>query len=674
MKRSTPLPELLCPAGNMECLLAAVEGGADAVYVGGKRFGARAYAGNFDTEELIRATDYCHLHGVKLYVTVNTLLEDGELSDALEYCRYLYEIGVDAVIVADLGLISLLRRYLPSLELHASTQLSVHNSLGADAAYKLGCTRVVPARELSGEDIRRVTEVCKPEIEVFLHGALCVCHSGQCLFSSLVGGRSGNRGECAQPCRLPYGGDKYPLSLCDLSLSGHIRELVDSGVCSLKIEGRMKSADYVYTVASIYRRLLDECRPATSEEDRRLRQAFSRGGFTDGYFTGKKDSAMCGVRSEKDKKDSREMGARSFSPARITVKAKARLKLGEPAELSLYTDDRRVTVKGDIPTAAINAPLTHEAVAARLAKMGNTFLSLPTDNIEIELDEGINLSPSAINALRRDAAFAFESSKRTDAPASIPKFEAHRKPCEPIRTAELLRERTLSEELADAFDILFLPVLSSEDNLCKVNGVHLPPVIGESEIPEITEAMKKAKALGIRYALVQNIGQIALADSVGLVPCGGFRLNVANSAAADLIEAMGVKNPILSPELTLPKARDICGGVVVLGKIPLMITERCFIKENFGCDKCDKAVLTDRKGEKFPMMREYGHRNLIINSTLTYMGDKQDELHRGRIRAQHFIFTTETSDQAKGLLRAFNRGERPSGVTLRRLGRRDVKS
>ena len=191
---------------------------------------------------------------------------------------------------------------------------------------------------------------------------------------------------------------------------------------------------------------------------------------------------------------------------------------------------------------------------------------------------------------------------------------------------------------------------------------------------EVTEAMKRAKALGIRYALVENIGQIALADSVGLIPYGGFRLNLTNSASADLIESMGVKNPVLSPELTLPKARDLCGSVIVMGRIPLMITERCFIKENFGCDKCDRAALTDRKGEKFPMMREYGHRNLIINSALTYMGDKQDELHRGRIRAQHFIFTVESADQAKGLVRSFNRGERPSGVTVRRLGRRDVKS
>ena len=217
MKRETRLPELLAPAGSFECLIAAIRGGADAIYVGGKRFGARAYAKNFDTEEMKKAVIYAHLHGRKIYVTINTLILDREMEDALAYARELYAIGVDALIVADLGLIRVLREHLPELELHGSTQMSAHNTLGADMAYELGCKRVVLARELSGENIAAVTAKCKPEIEVFLHGALCVCHSGQCLFSSMVGGRSGNRGECAQPCRLPYNGEKsYPLSLTDL--------------------------------------------------------------------------------------------------------------------------------------------------------------------------------------------------------------------------------------------------------------------------------------------------------------------------------------------------------------------------------------------------------------------------------------------------------------------------
>ena len=236
MRRKDNLPELLSPAGDMQCLYAAVKGGADAIYVGGKAFGARAYAKNFSIDELAAAAKYCHLHGVKLYVTVNTLVYDKEMEELSDFVAELWRVGVDAVITADLGAIGEIKRRVPEMPIHASTQMSVHNTDGADAAFMLGCERVVVARELSSDNIRSVTENSKAEIEAFLHGALCVCHSGQCLMSSLVGGRSGNRGECAQPCRLPYS-NKYPLSLSDLSLAGRIRDLIDLGVSSIKIEG-----------------------------------------------------------------------------------------------------------------------------------------------------------------------------------------------------------------------------------------------------------------------------------------------------------------------------------------------------------------------------------------------------------------------------------------------------
>ena len=251
MKRETDLPELLAPAGSMEALYAAVQGGADAVYLGGKSFGARAFAKNFDAEAMKEAVRYCHIHGVRVYVTVNTLVYEREIETWLAYCRSLYAMGVDALIVTDLGGISLLRKYLPDMELHASTQMGIHNSEGVAAAAALGLRRAVVARECSLADLSLMAERAPLELEVFLHGALCVCHSGQCLFSSLVGGRSGNRGECAQPCRLPYGEGKYPLSLKDLSLATHITELIGAGVSSLKIEGRMKSADYVFGVTRI---------------------------------------------------------------------------------------------------------------------------------------------------------------------------------------------------------------------------------------------------------------------------------------------------------------------------------------------------------------------------------------------------------------------------------------
>ena len=657
----------------MSCLYAAVAGGADAVYVGGKRFGARAFAKNFDIDELRAAVRYCRLHGVKLYVTLNTLIEDKEMADAVEYAAQLYRIGVDALIVADLGVMSAIRRHVPDLELHASTQMSVHNYLGAGAAEALGATRVVVARELSLGDIKSVVANSPCEIEVFLHGALCVCYSGQCLFSSLVGGRSGNRGECAQPCRLPYNG-KYPLSLKDLSLANHIPELIESGVASLKIEGRMKTPEYVYTVTSIYRRLLDEGRAATAKENDQLRRAFSRGGFTDGYFVKKTASGMTGIRSDNDKADSKAITLGKFEPRRVSVKACCKLRLGEPSQMTLTLGGRSVTAIGDIPSPAENSPLTPEGVKARLSKMGNTNLSLNPDDIDLTLDSGINLSPSALNSLRRKAAEMLESCDRElgDIHYTLPKRSIEPRP---KITAQFMREDgfisalSRNERLISEIDIAFLPYTSSLGSLEIAGGIYLPPIIFDSESEKIISALKKARESGVMYALVSNIGQIELAKQLGFRLVGDFRLNVTNSESAEIYRQMGIEHLILSPELTLPKARDIGGGLISYGRIPLMVTERCFISENFGCENCKGAFLTDRKGERFPMMREFDHRNLIFNSVPTYMGDRQDELRNYRIDSRHLIFTIERGRDITEVLARHRMGRSLDGQ-VRRVGRR----
>ena len=678
MKRKNKLPELLAPAGSFECLIAAIRGGADAIYVGGKRFGARAYAKNFDIEELRRAVIYAHLHGRKIYVTINTLILDREMEDAISYARELYRIGVDALIVADLGLVRALRRHLPDFELHGSTQMSVHNSLGADMAYDLGCERVVLARELSGENIRAVTERCKPEIEVFLHGALCVCHSGQCLFSSMVGGRSGNRGECAQPCRLPYNGEKsYPLSLTDLCLANHVRELCDSGVASLKIEGRMKSPEYVYTVTSIYRRLLDEYREATKTEYDDLRAAFSRGGFTDKYFTGRISEKMTGTRGEEDKEISRALKLTPFEIDKKPVKAVAEFALGKPSRLTLTDGIKTVTAEGAIPCEAENRPLTEGELKDRLSKMGATLLSLSPEDIALSLEEGINLSPAEINALRRSAAEKFESSERDlpePQPLELPK-NTFNLPKAKSSALFLLRENYIEAKkksnIVNNIDKVFLPLFSLEDG-DGANGVHVPPVIMENEIQFVRERLKKAKNSGILYALVGNIGHIPLVKEFDLIPFGDFRLNIMNSFTKDVYLDLGIEESLLSPELTLPQARDIGGYTLHMGRIPLMLTERCFIKENFGCQKCNKAHLEDRMGEKFPILREFEHRNLILNSRLTYMGDKKADLTSSRLTRGHFIFSVESADEIISLISAYENGERLP-YEVRRLGKREFE-
>ena len=673
MRRKSTLPELLAPAGDYESFLAAVAGGADAVYIGGQAFGARAYAKNFSIEEISQVVRYAHLHSVKVYVTVNTLVYDREMEELSKYIKKLWSAGVDALITADLGVISEIKRVTPDFPIHASTQMSVHNTYGVNAAALLGCERVVVARELPLNDIKSCVENSNAEIEVFLHGALCVSHSGQCLMSSLVGGRSGNRGECAQPCRLPYNKGKYILSLCDLSLANHIKELVESGVSSLKIEGRMKSPEYVYTVTSIYRRLLNENRDANQRETDALRKIFSRGGFTDGYFNGKKFGEMRGIRSEEDKKLTKESAKIKFEPVRKKVFARVVMKLGEPASMTLFNEDKSVTVTGSIPRAAINAPLDSEGVLNRLSKMGATFLSLSPEDIELSLEEGINLSPSEINALRRDASEKFEDSKRElpiiqdSLPAPI---DANARK---LSTAQFFSKESYEDYIKresngrNAFDIAFLPL----EDFSGANGVSIPPVVFNSEIADVKKMLLTAKEKGAKYALVGNIGAIDLALECGFLAFGDFRLNICNSQAKETYRKLGVEEAILSPELTLPMARDIGGGEIVYGRIPVMLTERCFIKENFGCDKCGGATLEDRTGKSFPILKEYGHRNLILNSLPTYMGDKKDELKNAKISHAHFVFTIESGKQIKNISSSYMKGEKLP-FEVRRIGKRSL--
>jgi len=670
--RRAGIPELLAPAGSFEALVAAIEAGADAVYVGGKSFGARAFAKNFDMDELNRAAVYTRLHGKKLYVTVNTLILDKEIEALTEYARALRKISPNAIIAADLGVIKIFREIAPEIEIHASTQMTIHNSIGADEAYRLGCKRVVLARELSLESIKTTTEACLPEVEIFLHGALCVSVSGQCLMSSLVGGRSGNRGECAQPCRLPYNSG-YPLSLRDLSLASHVTELIDAGVASLKIEGRMKSPDYVYTVTSIYRRLLDEGRNANDSELRALEKAFSRGGFTDGYFTGKTFSKMTGVRSDANKRDSREIDSHDYLPQKLGISARASFTFGKPSELTLCLGDKCVTAYGDSPMPAEKAPLSDDDLKTRLSKMGNTFFFLDKSAIDLELDEGINLSPGAINALRRKAVSLLEGARDDVADIQLSEPPEASRRLGKFNSALFFNENVLSsvEESGklQGFDAVFLPLMT-EKYTKMTNGVYIPPVIHEAELSEVREKLGKAGTLGIKYALVGNISHVSLAKEAGLVPIGDFRLNVTNSYAKAGYTALGIERIILSPEISLAMARDIGGGEIVMGKIPLMLTERCFIKENFSCDKCGKTALSDRTGAKFSIIREWKHRNIIFNSIPTYMGDKKSELARAGLNHSHFIFSDESSARVIELIEAYETGA--SITSARRIGSRGI--
>ena len=660
-KRIHPLPELLCPAGSPAALDAAIEGGADAVYLGGTTFNARMNAHNFGGDALRSAVLRAHSYGVKVYLTLNTLVGDREISAALVAADEAANAGVDALIVADLGVAAALHRTFPTLELHASTQASSHNSLSAQKLKEIGFSRIVIARETPAADLFETVKNSPLEIEMFIHGALCVSHSGQCLFSSLVGGRSGNRGECAQPCRLPFackkGGCSYPLSLKDLSLAEHVPALIESGVASLKIEGRMKAPEYVRDTTRIWRRLLDERRAATPDEMRELASIFSRGGFTDGYYREKIDKKMLGVRSEDDKSASRTLTPFVGITRKVPLDFAVRMKENEPITLTVSDKSRQICVTGDVPQAALTAPLSAEHLERNLSKLGGTPYSV--GSFIVEMDDRLMLPVSRLNDLRRRAIAAWEAEF---APKTIEKtpyvMQKSQHVCQKTRSARFYTPEQITPTARDFFDRIYLPLGKESE---EVDGVVLPPVIFERDLQKVAKMLTTAAAKGARYALVGNLGHIEIVKQAGLIPVGDFRFNVTNCETVRVLEDMGISSVILSPELSLPQARDIKGdtSLIVYGRIPLMTVEKCVIREIADCDTCAKnaAILTDRRGVRFPVLREWEHRNVIYNSLPTSMSDRQDQLTKAGIINQHFLFSTETPDEVDEVIRLWKKGE-----------------
>ena len=658
IRRGEKLPELLCPAGSYSALEAAVDGGADAIYLGGLAFNARKGAKNFSREELERGIALAHAYGAKVYLALNTLIHDREMDELLRAAEDACGLGADALIVADLGAAREIRRRF-DIELHASTQVSGHSVGATEYLADAGFSRMVCAREMSREDIRTFIDTSPLEAEVFVHGALCVCHSGQCLFSSVVGGRSGNRGECAQPCRLPYKNkNPYPLSLKDLCLAGHIPELCELGVASLKIEGRMKSPEYVHAVTRIWRRLLDERRAATREDMRELEAVFSRQGFTDGYFTSNISSKMLGVRTEAQKRESRELETFDGIKRKIGVEMSVKMKKDTPIELCVSSGGIEVSVQGDVPMQAINAPLDKAAVEKSLAKLGGTPYELTS--IDIELDEGLMMPVSALNALRRRA---IEELGKTNSPKPFtvkyaePKRLAPSKKKAHKKTAAFYNANSVTDKARKFFDVIYTPLESYDGS---TNGAILPPVIFDSEIERVQKMLSAARERGCGHLLVANVGHLSLVKDMGFELHGDIRLNVYNNATAAVCEELGFEDILLSPELTLPQMRDIGGatGACVYGRLPLMITEKCVSPEldaKGTCESCKqgRATLVDRRGISFPVLRTFDHRSLIFNSVPVYMADKSDLLSKNGIVMQHFIFTTESSREVDGVIEAY---------------------
>ena len=644
-------PELLSPAGSPAALEAAIAAGADAVYFGAQSFNARKNASNFTDEELKRAVSLCRLYGVKTNIVLNTQLYGTELSPAISLAEQLLSYGADAFIVADIGLAKALRRIFPDIHLHASTQCTGQNALSAKALAEIGFERMVAPRELPLSDIQTLCAGSPIETEIFIHGALCVSHSGQCLMSSMIGGRSGNRGECAQPCRLPYQTkNPYALSLKDLCLAAYIPELMDAGVASFKIEGRMKTPDYVYGVVSAYRKLIDGHRGATPEEIRQMAALFSRSGFTDGYYHANISKNMLGIRTDADKQTTASVSAvgknTKYPLPKMPLSMSARFRENEPALLHGTVERKgeifEAEVEGDICTPVQKTPTSKERIEENLRKLGSTPFA--AESLAVEADE-INIPISSVNALRRSLCEKLNE-KMLNNDQKHPDFDGKL----PRRTGSVYSKETsayfcfadsLTDKALGYFDRIFLPLSeyishAERFRLHKNVGIAFPPVAFDHELPVVRSLAEKAYTNGARIALIPGFWQAEMADELGFTKHGDLRLNIYNSESASVYAEMGFASLIVSPEVgpsvTSGISAPIPKGYIAYGRLPLMTMEKCMIRDRFSdkddrasCRYCDTHKITglvDRTGAKFPVIREFVHRNVIFNSVPTYMADK----------------------------------------------------
>ena len=701
-------PELLSPAGSPEALRAAVQNGAGAVYLGWGDFNARRNAKNFSDGEFADAVSYCHLRGARIFLTLNTLVTDRELPQALEAARTACRLGVDAVLVQDWGLFDVLRRALPDLPLHASTQMSVFTSGGAGELARDGCERIVLARECSAEDVAGIRAACGAEIEVFVHGALCMCYSGQCAMSALVGGRSGNRGTCAQPCRLPYGLDEpakkaCPLSLKDNCLAGQVPALSDLWVDCLKLEGRMKRPEYVAVVTGIYARLLAEHRGPTAAETAELEEAFSRSGFTDAYWQGRRGPEMFGTRPE-NAPEPKELFARARATYEkddrrtVPVRFRCSIPAGESCTLTASDQDgHTVTVAGPVPEAARTRPLTAGEVADRLGKTGGT--AFRCESAEVTVGENLSLPASAVNALRRDALAALAAARtavpprREEPVPPLPEIDCAAET--PALTVSLADLRQLSPALlAEEPARVYLPLEQLEDlHSLPESGAEwcaiLPRVWRDRDEDDLRRRLVHAQALGVTGALLGNIGHLSLTRDTGLRLYGDYGLNVYNARSLAYLRDKGLASACLSFELRFAQIRDLRkilpAEALVYGCLPLMITENCLVQNRTGCrlSRGGPAVpaqapcrephtLRDRTGAAFPLLPAYGHRTEIQNSRPLWLADRTDWKRLGLAYAR-LRFTTESPAGCAAILRAYRTGAPAPALFTRGLYERGVE-
>ncbi len=651
--------EVLAPVGAKEQLIAAVRSGADAVYLGTKDFNARKNADNFDDNELNDAIRYAHGRGVKVYVALNTVVTDSELKSAIDTVKKVAQYGADAVIVQDLAMYRIVKDICPEMPLHASTQMSVHNAEGAKQLQQLGFCRVVPARELSLDELKAIRQSVDIELEVFVHGALCMSVSGQCYLSSILGQRSANRGLCAQPCRLDFksrcGG--HALSLKDLSAIEMLKELEAIGINSAKIEGRMKRPEYVAAATTA-------CKAALSgkEYDKdTLRAVFSRSGFTNGYLEGKRTRDMFGYRTKDDVVSANPVLKTIANEYRnemplVPITIAAEILKDKPIKVTICDQKNRVTVEGGIAEAAQNKPTDIEAVSRSMQKCGGTPF-FATD-INVSIDDGLFIPASALNDLRKRSLEMLLQKREVTANRNIFEFSMPRINTLSHPKKQLLYGRFENEDqICDGFDRIILDynLLYENKSLCQKYQNKLV-----AELPTLMfsrgaslERLSELKARGINKVFATNIYGINIAKQHGFEIVGAFSLNINNSLALNEYKNMGLSEAEISFECSLERfdalKKPIPCGLIVYGKMPLMTVRNCPVKTDKGCEGCDGSPsIIDRMDTEIPLMCKNKQYVRLLNPQPIYMGDKLQQLKNAHFLS--FYFTNESKQECKKIV------------------------
>ncbi len=664
------MSELLSPAGDLACLRAAVRNGADAVYVGLKEFSARAGAENFDADTLLAARRETAAANVKLFVALNTLVRDRELPDIRRSLGIIADCGADGVIVQDLAAARLARETVPDLPLHASTQMQIHTVRGLEALKALGFRRAVLAREMSLDEIRAAAAADIMETEVFIHGALCMCYSGHCLFSAVLGENSGNRGRCAQPCRLPYEGG-HPLSLKDLCLLKHLPELTAAGVTSFKIEGRLKSPEYVAAATRAYRERLDG-KPYDETTERRLAAIFSRDGFTDGYLTGKTDKPMFGIKQKTEHADYRDAVAALTNGKpykRAALSLTLTLSADKPSYWLLTDGAHTVSFEGETASPAERRPMTEQSLFEAFDKLTDTPFIL--QNVRLT-GEGLYLPVSAVNAARRALLAVLTERRAAFTPREILPFSPPR--AENVKGGgdQILfySAAEMPAEDLSGFARIWLRPEEIDAYPAPNNGVFVDHFLSDEAFRKVLDDCKgKTGAV-----LVGNLSQILPARQAGFAVYGDWSLNATNSLALAEYKEMGLDDICLSFENNLAQMRDLekplPTTVIAYGRLPLMRTKNCIISQKGDCiGHTGHALLTDRRGVRFPLLCADGCGTTLLNSLpLSAHG-----LALPPETARRLDFTTETKREIESVLAAFRRGDAPDRPFTRGLYTRGVK-